>query len=144
MDEHHEYSGRIPAVGVGVMLLRDGKCMLGQRIGAHGASTYGWCGGGLEFGETLEECARREVLEEAGIEIGSLKLICVSNIRDYDKHYIDFEFLCEDFTGEPRVMQPESVKSWEWYDVKGELPQPLFHATALGISSYLSGNFYNA
>jgi len=48
-----------PLVGVGTMIWRDGRILLGQRRAAHGAETWGWCGGHLEFGETLEACAAR-------------------------------------------------------------------------------------
>lgn len=131
-----------PLVGVGVMILRDGKVLLGRRKGAHGSTTYGWCGGHLEFGESLEQCATREVLEETGLGVVTLKLLCVSNIIAYDKHYIDFEFLGEVHEGTPTVMEPDRVESWGWYDLN-ELPTPLFKAVELAIQSYFSGQFYN-
>jgi 8-oxo-dGTP diphosphatase len=124
------------------MILRDGKCLLGRRRGAHGDATYGWCGGGLEFGESLEDTARREVSEESGLIVHSLKLICVSNVRDYNHHYIYYEILDTDAEGEPRVMEPEFTESWHWYSLD-DLPTPLFRATELGIESYKSGQIYN-
>ncbi len=41
-----------PKVGLGVLIFKDGKVLLGKRKGAHGEGT--WCppGGHLEFGET--------------------------------------------------------------------------------------------
>jgi 8-oxo-dGTP diphosphatase len=131
-----------PKVGVGVMIVRDGKILLGQRKGAHGESTYGWCGGHVEHGETLEEAAKREVFEETGIEVRSLDFLCVSNIIEYGKHYLDIEFQCSDFEGEPRVLEPDRVVAWEWYD-PDNLPQHLFAAVALAISSHKSHRFYN-
>ncbi len=131
-----------PLIGVGVMVIRNGKVLLGYRKGAHGSNTYGWCGGHLEFGEKLEDCAKREVLEETGLVISSLRLFCVSNIISYGKHYVDLEFLAEISQGEPRILEPDRVESWDWYDFDN-LPSPLFKAVELAIHSYLTDQFYN-
>ena len=50
----------IPRVGVAVLLLREGKLLLGQRLSPHGAGTWAPPGGYLEFGESLDACARRD------------------------------------------------------------------------------------
>lgn len=46
-----------PQVGVGVLILRDGKVLLGRRKGSHGAGCWSAPGGHLEFGEVVEDCA---------------------------------------------------------------------------------------
>lgn len=131
-----------PQVGVGAMVMRDGRVLLGRRKGAHGAGTYAWCGGHLEFGETLEACACREVREETGLEVVSLKLLCVSNIIAYSKHYVDFEFLVEVAPGEPRVLEPDRIECWGWYELD-RLPAPLFKAGELALRSLATGQFYH-
>ena len=67
-----------PQVGVGVLILRDGKVLLGRRKGSHGAGCWSAPGGHLEFGETLEDCAAREVLEETGLKIRNRRDCCLS------------------------------------------------------------------
>jgi len=134
--------GLLPRVGVGAMIIRAGKVLLGRRKGAHGAGTYAWCGGHLEFGETLEACASREVREETGLEVVSLKLLCVSNIIAYGHHYIDFEFLTEVASGEPQIIEPDRIEGWAWYGLD-ELPSPLFKAGELALESYRTGRFYH-
>ena len=131
-----------PKVGVGAMIMRDGQVLLGCRKGAHGAGTYAWCGGHLEFGETLEACAVREVREETGLVVASLKLLCVSNIIAYDKHYLDFEFLTEVEPGQPQLLEPDRIESWGWYNLDN-LPSPLFKAGELALKSLATGRFYH-
>jgi 8-oxo-dGTP diphosphatase len=131
-----------PKVGVGAMIMRDGQVLLGCRKGSHGAGTYAWCGGHLEFGETLEACAVREVREETGLVVASLKLLCVSNIIAYDKHYLDFEFLTEVEPGQPQVLEPDRIESWGWYELDN-LPSPLFKAGELALKSLATGRFYH-
>lgn len=58
-----------PQVGVGVLILRDGKVLLGRRKGSHGAGCWSAPGGHLEFGEAVEDCALREALEETGLAL---------------------------------------------------------------------------
>ncbi len=53
-------------VGVGIMIFKDGKVLMGRRKGSHGAGEYAFPGGHLDFGESFEDCAKRETLEEAG------------------------------------------------------------------------------
>jgi 8-oxo-dGTP diphosphatase len=131
-----------PQVGVGAMIVRAGRVLLGRRKGAHGARSYAWCGGHLEFGETLEACAIREVREETGLVVLSLKLLCVGNIIAYNKHYIDFEFLTEVEPGEPQVLEPDRIESWHWYALD-DLPSPLFKAGELALRSYRTGQLYH-
>ena len=62
-----------PIVGVGVIVLRNGLVLLGERIGSHGSGTWALPGGHLEFGETVEQCAAREVLEETGLKLQEVR-----------------------------------------------------------------------
>jgi 8-oxo-dGTP diphosphatase len=63
-----------PQVGVGVLIVENGRVLLGKRKGSDGAGTWSAPGGHLEFGETVEACARREVLEETGLQLQDLRL----------------------------------------------------------------------
>ncbi len=56
-----------PRVGVGVIVVRTGRVLLGLRQGSHGEGTWALPGGHLEFGETVPACAARELLEETGL-----------------------------------------------------------------------------
>ena len=97
-----------PRVGVGVIFVRGGRVFLAKRHGAHGENTWASAGGHLEDGETFEECARREAMEELGVTVGELRFLCVSNIIAYGKHYVDIEFVGDIDNQEPRLMEPEA------------------------------------
>lgn len=130
-----------PLVGVGVVFVREDKVFLARRQGAHGEGTWASAGGHLEWGETLEECARREALEELGLIVGDLRFLCVSNIIAYDRHYVDVEFLGEIGDQEPRLAEPEAFSHSGWFPLD-DLPQPLFQAVTLALESYRSGVYY--
>lgn len=115
-----------PRVGVGVMILRDGKVLLGKRKGSHGAGEYAWPGGHLEYMESIESCVRREVKEETGMEIHNIRFLRLMNLKAYaPKHYIDIAMVADWKEGEPQIMEPEKIESWEWCSLDS-LPEPLF------------------
>lgn len=115
-----------PKVGVGVVIFKDGKILLGKRKGAHGTGEYAGTGGHLEHLESIEACARRETLEETGIEITNVKFLCATNLTKYaPKHYVDIGVTADWVSGEPQVLEPDRIESWDWYDLDN-IPQPLF------------------
>jgi 8-oxo-dGTP diphosphatase len=63
-----EYPDR-PIVGVGAVVVKDGKVLLVKRGIAPNKGVWAIPGGGLKLGETLQEGAEREILEETGITI---------------------------------------------------------------------------
>jgi len=127
---------------MGVLVMRRGRALLGRRHGSHGAGDYAAPGGHIEFGESFEHAARREVREETGLEITELRLLSVGNYifkrDDGERHYIDVDFVCEAPAGEPQLMEPEKCDGWDWYDLD-DLPQPLFIVTRRMIESLRSG-----
>jgi 8-oxo-dGTP diphosphatase len=116
-----------PRVGLGVYILKDHKVLLGKRTGVHGAGFWSAPGGHLEFGESWEECARRETLEEAGIKIKNLRFVGLTNDihKNEDKHYITIAMLADYDSGEVKIKEPEKLERWEWFSW-ANLPEPLF------------------
>ncbi|NOI80130.1 NUDIX domain-containing protein [Vibrio tubiashii] len=114
-------------VGVAVVIKRDSQILLGERIGAHGAHTWATPGGHLEFGESIEECAEREVLEETGLQVNSVSKLGFTNdvFEQEDKHYITLFVIAECAAGEAQIMEPNKCKQWKWFALDS-LPEPLF------------------
>jgi len=69
-------AAQYPKVGVGVMILKDGKVLLGKRKNAHGEGQYANTGGHVEPMESLVDTAKRETMEEAGIVITNVHFLC--------------------------------------------------------------------
>ncbi len=131
-----------PKVGVGVMVFKDGKVLLGKRKGSHGEGEYSFPGGHLEYMESFEECAQRETLEEVGIHITNITFQFLSNVTVYaPKHYVHVGVTAEWESGDLVVMEPEKCESWDWYDVDN-LPSPLFYMCQQSIDALKTKQIY--
>ncbi len=131
----------MPMVGVGVIIRRGEQMLLLHRHHAHGEGTWSPPGGHLEFGETPEECARRETREETGLEVTEVRYLCLTNdvFIVEGKHYITIwvEGRCEG--GEAVVNAPEEASEVGWFGWD-RLPEALF----LPLQNLLAGRTYPA
>ena len=142
-----------PKVGVGIMILNNQReVLLGKRnddaekasSDLHGEGTWTMPGGKLDFQETLIDGACRELFEEIGVKLTSdkLKLISVSDEIVPDNHYVTVGFLIENFKGEPKIMEPEEITEWRWYNLNN-LPEKVYPPSAKMIKNFLSKKIYN-
>ncbi len=130
-----------PLTGIGVMIFKEGKLLLGKRKGSHAAGEYCFPGGYLEHNESFEGCARREALEEAGVEIENVRFIVLTHMKDYGKHHVQVGLVADWKAGEPEIREPEKCEGWGWYDIE-HLPEPIFHASRQLVEAYTSGKYY--
>ncbi len=103
-----EYPTR-PLVGIGVVLLRPGAVLLVRRGKAPNAGAWSIPGGAQKLGETAEDGARRELLEETGLHAGPLHLAAYVDSVTRDPagavqfHYTILDFAARWTGGEPQA-----------------------------------------
>ncbi|MFA5013843.1 MAG: NUDIX domain-containing protein [Candidatus Paceibacterota bacterium] len=135
--------------GVGVMLMKEGKILLGKRhtdpnkadSELHGEGSWTMPGGKLELEESFEAGAKREVSEETGITLNEAKVICVNNDKNEFAHFVTIGLFSEDFNGDPKVMEPDEIVEWQWFNLDN-LPSPLYFPSAKIIENYKKNLFY--
>ncbi len=136
-------------VGVGVLILKDNKVLLGKRnqdpkkasSALKGEATWTMPGGKIRFGESFEETAKREVSEETGMQLNKARVICTNNDKIETAHFVTIGLLAEEFKGEPKAMEPEQITEWRWFPID-KLPTPLFFPSAKIIENYKRKEFY--
>lgn len=136
-------------VGFGVMLMKGRKVLLGRRhpdpekadSELHGEGTWTMPGGKLEYRESFEDGARREVKEEIGIHLDEVKVICVNNDKNEFAHFITIGLFSDRFSGEPKVMEPDEIVEWEWFSLDN-LPTPMYFPSKKIIENYKKKLFY--
>jgi 8-oxo-dGTP diphosphatase len=114
-------------IGVGVIIRRDKKVLLGRRLSPPGAGTWQFPGGKLDFGEEIEACAARETLEEAGIVVRPIARGPYTSdlFAPSGPHYVTLFVIADYVSGEPRAMEPTKCDGWSWH-AWDALPRPLF------------------
>ena len=97
-----------PRVGVGAVLIHEGKVLLIRRGKEPLRGRWVVPGGTVEAGETLEDALAREVLEETGLVVRPREVMLVFDriLREGDRldyHYVIIDYLCEYVAGEARA-----------------------------------------
>lgn len=93
----------------------EGRLLLGRRADN---GLWGYSGGSVEIDERVEDCARRELLEEMGLTADEITLFCVSS--GPETHYvypngdevsnIEIVYLCTGYRGQPRCADGEMLE----------------------------------
>ncbi len=97
-----------PLVGVGAVIVRDGRILLVKRAFPPGEGKWSFPGGLVEVGEKLSEACARETEEETGLKVEVLELINVFDLIERDDagrvryHYVLVEFLAKPTGGSVR------------------------------------------
>ena len=100
-----------PFVGVGAVIVEQGRVVLIKRRFAPLAGQWSLPGGAVDVGETLVECVAREMLEETGliVDVGPVIEVFDRIIRDsagrVQFHYVLVDYLCRPTGG---ALQPGS------------------------------------
>ncbi len=116
-----------PGVGAGLVILRDdGRVLLCRRMKAPEAGFWNIVGGKVDPMEPSSDAARREAEEETGLKIGNVEFLCMAEeIIEADRqHWVSLIYVTRDFSGEPRLTEPDKLSEIGWFDPK-DPPQPL-------------------
>ena len=128
-------------VGVGAIIVdNQGRLFLARR-GTKAKNERGlweFPGGSVEFGETLSEALRREMLEEFGIEIivGELLDVVDHILKEERQHWVSPTYKCTIASGEPQIREPEKCADIGWFHTN-EMPKELTQITRLNLTHYL-------
>ena len=97
-----------------------GRILLGERADNH---KWGYSGGSLEIDEKVEDCARRELLEEMGLTAHEIELFYINSGKE--THYIypngdevsnvEIIYLCRDYDGIPQNKDGEMLQLKYFY-----------------------------
>lgn len=121
------------SVGVRVLLIRDEKVLMVRHIYQ---DEWFLVGGGVKRGETIEEAARREAMEEAGATLGHLTLFGIyTNFIHLRSDYITV-FLCDDFTY--TGAHDHEIDAIELFPLNA-LPQSLTPGIRNRLNDYIAG-----
>lgn len=108
MSDSREYPER-PIVGVGAVIIDDGRVVLIRRRYEPLAGRWSLPGGAVEVGETLEASVAREMLEETGyeVEVGPVIEVFDRIIMDDERrvryHYVLVDYVCWPVRGVARA-----------------------------------------
>jgi predicted alpha/beta hydrolase family esterase len=130
-------------IGINAIVLNDkGEMLLARRANRFGAGTYGLIGGKLKFGETFEKCMKRELKEEANLDVEEedLEIINLANTIT-NKHFLQIGILVKKYKGTPTNMEPNKCDDIGFFDINN-MPE-LFVATKPNIMLYKNKQFYN-
>ncbi len=132
-------------VAVGIFIINgEGKVFLTKRsknaTNEHG--TWEIPGGKVNFGETLQNAAKREAREEYDIEIELVEQFPAQNhlIPEEKQHWVPTCFLAKIVgTKEPKIMEPDKCDAIGWFAFD-MLPSPLSIITKIDIHQYNTGS----
>lgn len=145
IEDPREVVGHRPLIFVGsvtVIVDEMGRLLLQQRTFPHGA--WGITGGLMELGESTEDTARREIMEETGLKVDKLNLINVySGPQNYIKaengdefYVVTVAYYSEGFEGDLIIEKSESITFEFFYP--NELPKDIVKSHKVILDEFLS------
>lgn len=112
--------GRDIRIRIAVVISRGDEILLVRHV--KGDRQY-WLvpGGGLDWGESIEDCAIREIKEETNLDIKLIKLLFISESlsREYERHLVNLTFLGQITGGidDVQVVNDERIKEARFFPI---------------------------
>ena len=115
---------RHPQVGVGGVVVWDGRVLLVRRAKPPLEGRWSIPGGTVELGETLEQALVREMAEETGLEVEPLEVLTVFDRIEREGaevafHHVIVDYLCRRVSGEARAASDALEVAWATADELG-------------------------
>jgi len=134
-------------VGCGALIVNDkNETLLLKRTSKTRNRAGFWSkpGGGVEFGEKVEDAVKREIKEELGVEIELVKFLGFTQdiIKEENQHWVSFNYLAKIIGGEVKNMEPEKHEEIKWFSID-HLPEKITEFTTIPIKAYLNNKIYN-
>jgi len=107
-----------PCLAVGAIVFRDGRVLLVRRGQPPAEGEWAIPGGSVEVGETLQQAAQRELLEETGIVIQAGEPCFIFDVIQTDTdgrvrfHYLVIDLLAVYVEGDPRAGGDAADARW--------------------------------
>lgn len=122
-----------------LLLEKDGKFLFLKRQNTgYRDGDFGMPSGHLEDDESLDECIKREAMEEIGITVSDVELLVVVHTHD---DYLDFMFKAVSWVGEIQNCEPDKCGELAWFSLDG-LPENITPEIKAGINAYKKGERY--
>jgi 8-oxo-dGTP diphosphatase len=145
-------------VGIGVCLLvvREKKLLVAERIGDFGHGCLAVAGGHAEYKETWQQAALRELYEEAGADIkvvieptdlpvwkseSNVPIFVTNNVLEGGKHYVTIWMKAKWLSGEAQNREPTKKKDWEWKTFAEIIKDDRMKD---GVAAWLANDFHDS
>jgi 8-oxo-dGTP diphosphatase len=128
-------------IGCGALIVNDNnETLLLKRTSKTRNEAGFWSkpGGGVEFGEEIEDAVKREIKEELGVEIELVKFLGFTNsvLKAENQHWVSFNYLAKIISGELKNVEPEKHEEIKWFKLN-ELPEKVNKYTIEAVKEYL-------
>ena len=141
---------KVTRAGIGIMILKDNKVLLGKRHDdpekasseLNGEGTWTMPGGKIDFGETFLQAAVRELKEETDIDT-TIEDFDVINIRDNmvpTAHFLTVGLLHKT-DQEPKVMEPDEITEWKWFELNN-IPENIFPPSKHVLDAHVENKLF--
>ena len=130
-------------IGINILIIRDGRVLLGLRKNVYGAGTWGMPGGHLEQREKMIEAAARELREETGLTaVNFVFENFLNQPQSVGGHRVQVMFSAKDVVGEPVLCEPNLCEEWRWFSLDN-LPENIFPPHQEHFTLFCSTRIFN-
>jgi 8-oxo-dGTP diphosphatase len=99
-------------ISAAALAVRNGRVLLVHHREAGRYDFWVPPGGGLQGSESIFECARRETLEETGLDVELDRILYIQEFWEPGYHFCKFFIVCKTFSGDLTLANKEQAESF--------------------------------